>query len=312
MNRLLILAEDADNYLTKIRASGLTGLDIIAASTQQPAMEQIANCNIILGEPALIEEVLSSATRLRWVQSSWAGVDRLCQAHLRNDYVLTGVKDIFGALITEYVMTYVFALERNLFAMRVDQAHRNWNPRPYRPAKDITLGIIGLGSIGQHLAKTAADFGIRVIGLNRSGMPCDAVEKVYTEAQLATFLAEPDYLVLTLPDTPKTRYFINSDSLAMMKSSAVLINVGRGSIINEDDLVNALQQQQIAGAVLDVFETEPLPDDSLLWKLPNVYVTPHVAAASFPQDVVEIFVENYARFNSGEPLLHLINFERGY
>ncbi len=103
------------------------------------------------------------------------------------------------------------------------------------------------------------------------------------QENLAEFLAEPDYLVLTLPDTPKTRHFINSDSLAMMKSSAVLINVGRGSIINEDDLVNALQQQQIAGAVLDVFETEPLPDDSLLWELPNVYVTPHVAAASFPQ-----------------------------
>jgi len=225
---------------------------------------------------------------------------------------LTGVKDIFGALITEYVMAYVFALERNMFAMREDQAHKSWNPRPYRPAKDITLGIIGLGSIGQQLAKTAAGFGFRVIGLNRSGKACDAVEKTYTETKLAAFLAEPDYLVLTLPDTPKTRHFINSDSLAMMKSSAVLINVGRGSIINEDDLVNALQQQQIAGAVLDVFETEPLPGDSLLWELPNVYVTPHVAAASFPQDVVEIFVENYGRFNSGEPLLHLIDFERGY
>jgi phosphoglycerate dehydrogenase-like enzyme len=98
----------------------------------------------------------------------------------------------------------------------------------------------------------------------------------------------------------------------MMKSSAVLINVGRGSIVNENDLVTALQQQQIAAAVLDVFETEPLPEDSQLWGLPNVFVTPHVAAASFPQDVIEIFVENYGRFTRSEPLLHLIDFERGY
>jgi phosphoglycerate dehydrogenase-like enzyme len=312
MNRLLILAEDADNYLNMIRAAGLPELDVVAATGQRLAMQQVADCNIILGEPALIEEVLPSATQLQWVQSSWAGVDRLCQPRLRNDYVLTGVKDIFGALITEYVMTYLFALERNMFAMRVDQASRRWHPRPYRLAKEITLGIIGLGSIGQHLARTATDFGIRVIGLNRSGKSCEAVETVYTEENLAEFLAEPDYLVLTLPDTPETRHFINSGTLAMMKSSAVLINVGRGSIVNENDLVTALQQQQIAAAVLDVFETEPLPEDSQLWGLPNVFVTPHVAAASFPQDVIEIFVENYGRFTRSEPLLHLIDFERGY
>lgn len=312
MNRLLILAKDANNYLSMIRAADLPGVELIAASGQQQAMGQVADCNIILGEPALIEGILSSASRLQWVQSSWAGVDRLCQAQQRSDYVLTGVKDIFGALITEYVMTYVFVLERKMFAMREDQANKRWQPRPYRPAAEISLGIIGLGSIGQHLAKTAAGFGIRVIGMNRSGKPCEGVEKIYTEATLAEFLAEPDYLILTLPDTPKTRHFINAETLAMMKSSVVLINVGRGSIINESDLVTALQQQKIAAAVLDVFETEPLPEDSLLWELPNVYVTPHVAAPSCPQDVVEIFVENYGRFTRGESLLHLIDFERGY
>ncbi len=312
MNRLLILAEDAENYLSLINAAGLSDLDVAAATSQQQAMEQVASSNIILGEPALIEQVLSSASQLQWVQSSWAGVERLCQPRLRSDYVLTGVKDIFGALITEYVLTYLFALERNMFDIRQDQSDKHWQPRSYRAAKDIRLGIVGLGSIGQHLAKTAAELGMRVTGLNRSGKPCEAVEKVYTEEDLAGFLAKPDYLVLTLPDTPKTRHFINSDTLAMMNSSAVLINVGRGSIVSESDLVSALQQKQIAAAVLDVFETEPLPKESLLWDLPNVYVTPHVAAASFPQDVVEIFVENYRRFTNNEPLLHRIDFERGY
>ncbi len=312
MNRLLILAEDADNYLGLIRTAGLSGLEVVAATGQQQAMEQVADCNIILGEPASIEQVLSSASQLQWVQSSWAGVDRLCQPQHRTDYVLTGVKDIFGAMISEYVMTYLFALERNMFEMRNDQSQKRWQPRSYRLAKDIKLGIIGLGSIGRHLAKTAAGLGIQVTGLSRSGNACEAVEKVYTEENLAEFLAEPDYLVLTLPDTEKTRHFINSGSLAMMKSSAVLINVGRGSIINENDLISALQQKQIGAAVLDVFETEPLSQNSPLWDLPNVYVTPHIAAASFPQDVVDIFIENYGRFTRGEPLLHRIDFERGY
>ena len=312
MNRLLILAEDANNYLSMINAAGLSGLGVVAATDLQKAAEQVASSNIILGEPSLIEQVLPSASQLQWVQSSWAGVDRLCQPHLRTDYALTGVKDIFGGLITEYVMGYIFALERNMFNMRDDQSYKHWQPRPYRQAKDIQLGIIGLGSIGQHLAKSAADWGRQGTGLNRAGTPCEGVERVYTKENQAEFFAKADYLVLTLPDTPKTRHFINANVLAMMKSSAVLINVGRGSLINEDDLVAALQEKKIGAAVLDVFETEPLPQTSQLWEIPNVSVTPHVAAASFPQDVINIFVQNYARFTSGEPLLHLIDFERGY
>lgn len=287
-------------------------LEILAARDIKAATELVVDCNIILGAPPLVSDILSSADRIEWVQSSWAGIDRLCRPELRRDYVLTGVKDIFGGLISEYVLTYLFALERQIFAMRANQLQKRWLPRPYRLARDITLGIIGLGSIGRHIARAARCFGIRVTGLNRSGRPCDGVEKVYTEEKLAEFLAEPDYLVLTLPDTPQTRNFINADVLGMMKSSVVLINVGRGSIVKESDLAAALQQGQIGGAVLDVFETEPLPADSPLWGLPNVYITPHFAAASFPEDVVEIFVENYGRFIQGSPLLHVVDFDRGY
>jgi len=312
LNKLLILTEDAEKYAPLVRAACLQRLEILAARDIKTATELVVDCNIILGAPPLVSDILSSADRIEWVQSSWAGIDRLCQSELRRDYVLTGVKDIFGGLISEYVLTYLFALERQIFAMRANQLQKRWLPRPYRPAKDITMGIIGLGSIGQHVARAARCFGIRVTGLNRSGRPCDGIEKVYTEENLAEFLAEPDYLVLTLPDTPQTRNFINADVLGMMKSSVVLINVGRGSIVKESDLAAALQQGQISGAVLDVFETEPLPADSPLWGLPNVYITPHFAAASFPEDVVEIFVKNYGRFIQGRPLLHLIDFARGY
>jgi phosphoglycerate dehydrogenase-like enzyme len=129
---------------------------------------------------------------------------------------------------------------------------------------------------------------------------------------IAGFLEQPDYVVLTLPDTPQTTNFIDLDVLKMMKPSAVLMNVGRGSIINEVDLVCALREGVIGGAVLDVFTNEPLAQDSPLWRLPNVYITPHISAISFPEDIVEIFVGNYQRFLQKQRLRHVIDFDLGY
>jgi phosphoglycerate dehydrogenase-like enzyme len=231
---------------------------------------------------------------------------------LRRDYELTGVKDIFGRLISEYVMTYLFAFERRIFTMRNNQLKRRWRPLAYRSSKEITLGIVGLGSIGSHLARTARQLGVRVIGLNRSGRPCESIEEVYTPDDLERFFKNPDFIVLTLPDTPRTKHFINAGSLSLMKPSAVLINVGRGSLINEADLVTALREGVIGGAVLDVFEDEPLDKDSPLWQLPNVFITPHTAAMSFPEDIVRIFVDNYRRYIQNQPLSHVIDFDLGY
>jgi len=312
VNRLLILAADAAKYTALIRAAKLPQLEIQAAVDQASAEALIAGCNIILGDPPLVEKMLASAHALEWVQSSWAGVDLLCRPDLRRDYVLTGAKDIFGPLISEYVMTYLFAFERQLFTMRINQLKQHWKPMSYRSSKEITLGIVGLGSIGAHLAFTARQFGMRVIGLNRSGRCCENVDQVHTLDDLSGFFREPDYIVLTLPDTPQTKHFINADNLCLMKPSTVLMNVGRGSIINEADLVCALHEGVIGGAVLDVFENEPLAQDSPLWQLPNVFITPHTAAMSFAEDIVRIFVENYKRFIQEQSLSHIIDFDLGY
>ena len=312
MNKLLILSVEAAKYSALIKAADPPQLDIRTAKDTGSAKTLISGCNIILGDPPLVREVLASADQLEWVQSGWAGVDHLCQPGLRREYVLTSAKGIFGPLISEYVMTYLFALERRLFSMRSNQLEQRWQPFAYRSARKITLGIIGLGSIGRALALTARHFGIRVTGLNRTGRPCDAVEKVYTADNLGEFLEALDYVVLTLPATRQTRHFINADVLKLMKPSAVLINVGRGNSINEADLVCALREGIIGGAVLDVFENEPLPRESLLWQLPNVYVTPHTAATSFPDDVSSVFVQNYQRYLRQEPLLHVVDFELGY
>ncbi len=312
MNKLLILAADAAKYKALIRSADLQQLEIRSAGDVVSAEALVDGCNIILGSPLLISELLASAQQLEWVQSSFAGVEHLCRPGLRQDYVLTRAKGIFGPLISEYVMTYLFALERQVFTMRSNQLEKRWQPLIYRPSKEITLGIIGLGSIGRHLARTARHFGMRVTGLNRSGDPCGDVEKVYTVDDMARFLETPDYVVLTLPDTPLTRHFINADVLGMMKSSAVLMNVGRGKLINEADLVVALREGTIGGAVLDVFANEPLARDNPLWQSPNVFITPHNAATTFPGDIVRIFVENYGRFLRQEALRHVVDFELGY
>lgn len=312
MNKLLILSSEATQYAELLEAADLPQLEISAALDCASAQASIASCNIILGDPPLASEVLASAVRLEWLQSSWAGVDQLCRPNMRRDYLLTNSKGMFGKLVSEYVMAYLFSLERQVFKMRCNQGEKRWQPLAYRPARDIALGIIGLGSIGRRLAVTARHFGIRVTGLNRSGKPCDEVEKVYTTDDLAGFLEGLDYVVLTLPATPQTKHVINADVLRLMKPSAVLMNVGRGNSVNEADLVQALRDGVISGAVLDVFENEPLDAESPLWRLPNVFITPHTSAISFPEEIAGLFIDNYKRFFRNEPLLHVVDFELGY
>jgi len=312
VNRLLILSADAPKYLALIEAADLPRLKIDIACDAASAAQMIADCNIILGNPYMVDRLLETAGQLEWVQSIWAGVNSLCVEGLRRDYVLTGVKDVFGPQMSEYVITYLLAHERQVFRIRDNQLKQHWQSVRYRHSRDITVGIIGLGSIGRHMARMIRQLGIRVTGLSRSGRPCDDVKRVYTTDNIADFFAEPDYVVLILPDTPDTKDFINADTLRMMRPSAVLMNVGRGSTINEADLVHALQQGVIGGAVLDVFETEPLAQGSPLWTLPNVFVTPHYSALSFPEDIVEIFTGNYRRFLHDKPLLHVVDFELGY
>ena len=144
MNKLLILSADAAKYAVLIKAADLQQLEIRTACDIESAKELVAGCNIVLGDPPLVSDVLASADQLEWVQSSWAGVDHLCWEGSRRDYVLTNAKGMFGSLISEYVMTYLFALERRLFAMRENQLEQHWQPLPYRPASKINLGIVGL------------------------------------------------------------------------------------------------------------------------------------------------------------------------
>jgi len=311
-NRLLILAGDARRYRDLIQAARPPGLTVTGSQSTADLPPELDGCNLILGEPARVAPMLHRLPRLRWIQSTFAGVDALCGPDLPHDYLLTGVKDVFGPLMSEYVFGHILVLERRMAETLADQQAKAWVPRPYRGLQGLTLGLAGLGSIGRHIARTGEHMGMTVVAYKRTPDPAPAVRRIYWGNQLPQFLGSLDFLVLTLPRTPDTTHFINARTLAMMKPSAVLINVGRGNAIAEADLARALKTGVIGGAVLDVFTEEPLPPTSPLWNLPNTIITPHNAAVSFPEDIIPIFLENYRRFQKGEPLKYLIDFERGY
>ena len=312
MKNLLIIEENADEYAKELRKRPLADLEVSISEGSNPTDPVVRDANIILGRPDLVAKILGQAERLEWVQSSFAGIEPFCAPNLRKDYILTGVKDVFGPLMSEYVFGYILALERNIFAARENQKQSHWRNIPYRGLAGLTIGICGLGSIGRHIASTASHFRMRVLGLSRSAAPTPYVERVFGPSEIAEFANHLDYLVAALPNTPSTKHLISAEVFKNLQKSAVLINVGRGMTVDEDALVKALRDGKLRAAVLDVFDTEPLPSHSLLWKLENAYVTPHNSALTFPKDIADIFCDNYERFRSREPLKYLINLERGY
>ncbi len=306
------MTKDPDPYARLIERLGFADLDLMACRTPGEAERFIEDCNIILGEPDRIVPVLGTTRRLEWVQSTYAGVDPLVTLSTRTDYILTNIKGVFGPLMSEYVFAYILALERHTFQTRDNQQDRRWQDMPYRPLRGMLLGICGLGSIGRHIARTADCFGMKVWGYKRSEEAVPGVDRVFTRTRFKEFLAGPDYIVITLPQTSESLHLFEDEAFRAMKPSAVLMNVGRGSIVSERSLARALAQKQIRGAVFDVFEEEPLPRDSRLWGLPNILITPHNSAVSFPEDIVPIFAENYHRFVAKKPLKYVVDFDRGY
>jgi phosphoglycerate dehydrogenase-like enzyme len=308
---VLILTPDARDYLPLLEDLARDSITLTTAETAGDAREKYTGQSVILGQPDLVAEVLGEMPGVRWVQSNWAGVTPLLDLG-RSDYVLTGVKDTFGPQMAEYVLGYLLANELKIFERLSRQANRNWWEEPSGSLKGKTLGIMGTGSIGSYIARMAQPFGMRITGFSRGGASVEGFERVYAGNQLDDFLAEPDYLVCVMPDTPGTRHLLDSNAFRAMKNGCYLVNVGRGVLIDEAALAEALIEGELAGAVLDVFQTEPLPNESPLWNAPGLIVTGHVAAKSWPEDIARIFRENFRRYVEGKPLKYQIDFERGY
>ncbi len=307
----VILSKDASSYQQLLAAYALEDLTLHACSTVEQANAVAQECEILLGDPDLVQQVLTSMTQLRWVQSTWAGVTPLLQMPERH-YRLTNIKGVFGPLMSEYVFGHLLAHERNLFEHHHAQTRCQWHPiRPGTLQRKV-IGFLGLGSIGLYLAGTAKHFGMQTFGCSRNPRPHPNLDALFRPSQLPEMLARTDYLVACLPSTTQTRNLLDEKVFSAIKPGALLINVGRGDLIDEEALLYALGTGRLKGAVLDVFREEPLPVQHPFWTTENIIVTSHTAAPSFPEDIVPIFVENYKRYRKGEPLMYQVDFERGY
>ena len=308
---IYIASHNAEQYRDLIYQELGESLDIGIATSQDDVIGNYSQEPVVLGSPDLLATLLATEPPVQWVQSTWAGVTPLINLPFK-DYQLTGVKDVFGAQMGEYVLGYVLAHEIRMTERRNAQTGKQWDQSSSTRAEGKTMGVMGTGSIGSHVAEVAMHLGIRVLGFNSSGNPVEPFERVYSNESLSTFLRQCDYLVGILPDLEATTDLINAEALKTMKSTALLINVGRGNLIDEPALCDALSAGEIAGAVLDVFKHEPLPTNSPLWSAPNCTITGHVAAVSHPEDIVKLFVENHDRYINEQPLAHLVDFEKGY
>ena len=314
MHRLLILSRHARDYHVLIESAHLPDLAITSTSEPTDAAAG-ASFDLAFGEPALLREVMPALTAVRWVQSTWAGVEPLLDPALRRDYILTNARGVIGAQMCEYVFAYLLAHERKIFEKEASQAAGRWDPSPPTRLRGKQLGLLGVGTIGAALARTAKHFGMRVKGYTRASEDSADVDE-YFHGPLAdvtaAFASDLDYLVCAMPGTAATRHLVGGALLRALPARAMFVNPGRGGVVDEAALAAALQEGRLAGAVLDVFETEPLPADHVFWRLPNLIITSHTAALSAPPDIAPLFIDNYRRLLRGEPLQYRVDFERGY
>ena len=264
---------------------------------------------------ATVARILQVPT-LRWVQTVTAGIDHVLRAlPADHDLVITNASGVFDVPIAEMVLTYILATAKRLPEFLAQQRAKRWQLLRLREVADLTVGVVGLGSIGSEIAARCQGLGMRVIATRRHperGAP--HVDEVLGADQLPDLLAAADYVVVAAPLTEETRGLIGAAALRRMRSDAWLINIARGAIVDEAALIAALQEGSIAGAALDVFAEEPLPTSSPLWDLPNVIVTPH-NSWSTPQlkaREAELFLENLARYVHGQPLRNVVDSSRGY
>jgi len=269
----------------------------------------------------MLDPALEPGSRLRWIHSLSAGVDRLLTPRLlaAEHVMVTSSKGPMGPLMAEHAVMMMLALARDLPGFMRDQAERRWrflaDERPMVDLLGKTVVILGVGNVGGHVARICKlAFGMRVLGMARSRRDNPHVDHYFDRAELIQAMAEADFVVLALALTPETDKIVDAAALAAMKPSAYLINVTRGAQVDEAALIEALRSGSIAGAGLDTVTQEPLAADSPLWDLPNVIITPHVSPGRdrFAERMIDFWCENVRRFAEGEELLGHVNRVAGY
>ena len=316
MTTALLWLNEAGIYSQALERAGLGDrLDIQQLrDAQQPSAAQLAATEILLARQAP-PGLLAKMPRLRWIQALTAGVEHwVSRADLDPGIALTCARGTHRVQMPENILGALFHLTKPYAQATLDQRDRRWARRISQSLAGKTLGILGVGEIGSELAKKANALELRVIGTRRAVEPVPQVDKIYPPEGIDEVLGQSDFVLLLLPLTPETDGIMNAARFRAMRASAYLLNFGRGALVVDADLIEAVRAKTIAGAVLDVYRTEPLPADHPFWITEGITVLPHIGGLAAHRDeiVANLFADNMGRFLAGETLIALVDRVRGY
>lgn len=311
--KMVITVDLKQQYLEQIQQI-VPDWEVIAGKKKEIWESHIDSAEIIVGS----KYTFRPSNELKWIQSWSAGINQYPLELLEeNGIYLTSANGVHAYPISETIFAYILGFTRKIHTYVRNQQAKVWHHSNMKSeAHGKTLGIIGVGAIGKETAKIGKAFGMKVLGVRHSGKKEENVDEMYTTKDLGQVLPQCDYVVASLPLTKETHHLFGTQQFREMKNSAFFINIGRGTLVKEEDLILALQTGEIAGAGLDVFETEPLNEENPLWEMENVILTPHTAGSTeyYSNRVVEdIFIPNLKEYVSGKtPSINVVDFSKGY
>ncbi|MCF8111120.1 MAG: D-2-hydroxyacid dehydrogenase [Desulfobacteraceae bacterium] len=316
MRQVLINFDFPGKYVEAL-SEKYPGLRFVKSTDKSEVFSYLPETEVLLTFFQCSREILDAAPRLKWVQAITAGVDYMpLDVIFSRGITLTNGRGIHRIHMAEYALAAMICLARSFHLMFRNQARRKWDRTP--PQDEIygaTLGIVGLGEIGEEIAKKASVFGMRVIGVKRSPQPVEHVDKVYGPEDMGVVFEKSDYVINLLPLTSGTHKLIDGKYFSLMGENACFINMGRGQTVNEDDLIDALREKKIRAAVSDVFYKEPLPEDSPLWDMENIIITPHICGQSpnYTKRAFEIIDHNLGVYTTGSgEMINIVDPDAGY
>ncbi|MEQ8168408.1 MAG: D-2-hydroxyacid dehydrogenase [Candidatus Eremiobacterota bacterium] len=313
MHKILIFIFDPHLLEEKIKEQ-YPDFIVKSWSSRKDCDDYIEEADILICHK-ISDELLRKAKKLKWIQLLSAGCDHvLSLPSYRKEIILSTAKNIHHIPISEYVMSYILSLSHRTFDYMKFQKEKKWARIEGMELTGKTLGLIGAGSIGKEIARKAKPFGMHIVALKRTPEQVEFIDEIYGINEMDIVLSRADFIVLALPLIESTKNLIGKKEIEKMKSTAYLINIARGEILDEQALIGALKEKRLAGAVLDVFREEPLGQDSELWNVENLIITPHISWSgeyTFER-LSELVLENMARYVNGEQLKYIVERDVGY
>jgi phosphoglycerate dehydrogenase-like enzyme len=308
---LVFSPKGADAYVEALSSSD-ANIRVVVATTRDEALRHLPTAEVLLSSNAFPVDGLDRAQRLRWIHVQGAGVNAWTEHGIPAGVRLSRTTGTFGPRMAQYALTYVGVVAQRVRQLFAAQSERRWSDPDVVDLQGRRLGVAGIGAIGGSVARLARAFGMHVVGLSRTEPAALELDGWYPVTRLHDFLAELDFLIIVLPLTPHTRGMFDRAALEALPDHAWLVNMGRGPLVVEGDLLEALERRALGGAVLDVFDTEPLPAEHPFWGRDDVVVTPHCSGGTITSEVVEIFVRNLSLWRTGAPLENEVDLERAY